>query len=328
MLQDWDWPLLCGSQCVHNFLTPTHFRFNPRKLLTLTHCCIPVYTGATWNYFVYTAGTSSSVEGQYATAYIYYFVASYLFLFNHSWSLWRCFVLLSEGLFPFLCHVRVFPFEVLLVCLFKYPYNCFSSHFCFPLIFVLLMLVFSVLFLVAVISLSPHFLFSLWVAVSMHQRFLQCWKVHFILISFTSLGCKCLHILISFTSLGCKCLHIVISFLVVWSIHLTFSLIYFKNDPKYLISRTVLVFIPLMRFLQHTLLSRCFLVLKRYSFLIFFLSSPLVWCSPLPIFPSTCYYLYHFYLLIVFHSSTSRWFLTGVWVPASQLKSPGFSSVF
>ena len=60
--------------------------------------------------------------------------------------------------FPVLSHVQVFSWEILLVCLLKYPYSCFSFHFCFLVIFVLLMFVLSVLFLVVVISLPLHFL--------------------------------------------------------------------------------------------------------------------------------------------------------------------------
>ena len=69
--------------------------------------------------------------------------------------LWICFALLFEKIvsllcFPFLSHVQVFLSEISLVCHLKYPYSCFSSHFCFLVIFVLLMLVLSVFFLVAV----------------------------------------------------------------------------------------------------------------------------------------------------------------------------------
>ena len=28
-LQDWNWPLLCEYLCIHNFIMPTHFQFNP-----------------------------------------------------------------------------------------------------------------------------------------------------------------------------------------------------------------------------------------------------------------------------------------------------------
>ena len=59
---------------------------------------------------------------------------------------------------PFLNHVQVFLCEILIIFLLKYPYSCFSSHFCFLVVFVLLMLVLFVLFLVAIISLFLRFL--------------------------------------------------------------------------------------------------------------------------------------------------------------------------
>ena len=65
--QDWDWPLLCGYLCIYNFITLTHFQFNPCELLIPTHRCLPVYTGTSGNLFVNTVGTSSSVKGQYET---------------------------------------------------------------------------------------------------------------------------------------------------------------------------------------------------------------------------------------------------------------------
>ena len=67
--------------------------------------------------------------------------------------------------FPFLSHVKVFLSEISLCCL-KCPYHCFSSHFCFLVIFVLLMLVSSVSFLVVVISLTSHF-------------FMYCYSYHY-----------------------------------------------------------------------------------------------------------------------------------------------------
>ena len=60
--------------------------------------------------------------------------------------------------FSFLSHVQVFSWETLLFCRLKCPYSCFSSHFCFLVIFISSMLVFSVLFLVAVINLPLPFL--------------------------------------------------------------------------------------------------------------------------------------------------------------------------
>ena len=49
---------------------PSHFWFNSHEVLTPMRCCLPVYTGAYINHFVYTAGTSGSVKGQYGILYI------------------------------------------------------------------------------------------------------------------------------------------------------------------------------------------------------------------------------------------------------------------
>ena len=59
--------------------------------------------------------------------------------------------------FPFLSHVQVFSCEILLISRLKRLLSCFSSPFCFLVIVGLLVLVSLVLFLVAVISLTPHF---------------------------------------------------------------------------------------------------------------------------------------------------------------------------
>ena len=55
-----------------------------------------------------------------------------------------------------------------------------------------------------------------------------------------------------------------------------FALVHFKKGPEYLSKQTGQVFIPLIRFLQDSFVSSSFLVPLRYSFLIFFISSPLV----------------------------------------------------
>ena len=78
------------------------------------------------------------------------------------------------------------------------------------------------------------------------------------------------------SSLGCKALCVVISFLFLLSILESSSLFHIKNFPKYLTMRSAKIFIPFIRFL---LVSSSFLVLQIYSFLIIFLSSPLVWWS-------------------------------------------------
>ena len=71
---------------------------------------------------------------------------------------------------------------------------------------------------------------------------------------------------LSTSSLGCKALCMVISFLILWSICLSSSLLYFKKGFEYLTWGTALVFIPFIRFLLYSLLSSSFLVLLRYSF--------------------------------------------------------------
>ena len=48
--------------------------------------------------------------------------------------------------FPFHCHDEDFSYEISLVCHLKNPYSCFYFHFCFLIIFVLLMFVLSVCF--------------------------------------------------------------------------------------------------------------------------------------------------------------------------------------
>ena len=95
---------------------------------------------------------------------------------------------------------------------------------------------------------------------------------------------------LSTSSLVWKALCIVMSF-VLWSICGSSSLVYFKNGPECFTWGKNQVFIPLMRFLLCSLASSTFLVLPRFSFLIFH-SSPLVWWCPLLIFLSICKFLF------------------------------------
>ena len=62
-----------------------------------------------------------------------------------------------EEKISFSLKVHVFSREMLLIIRLKRPQTCFSFYFRFLIIVVLLVLVFSVLFLVAVISLSQCF---------------------------------------------------------------------------------------------------------------------------------------------------------------------------
>ena len=73
----------------------------------------------------------------------------------------------------------------------------------------------------------------------------------------------------SMSSLGCKGLWFVVSFLVPSSGHWSYSLVRFKYSPKYLTKRTSPSVFPLMRFLLYSLVSSCFLILLRLSFLMF-----------------------------------------------------------
>ena len=69
-------------------------------------------------------------------------------------------------MFPFLCHVLVFSSEISRICRLKYPYSCFSSHFGFLIVFVLLILVLSVFFILAAV-ISFRIIYSLEFS---HQR--------------------------------------------------------------------------------------------------------------------------------------------------------------
>ena len=114
---------------------------------------------------------------------------------------------------------------------------------------------------------------------------------------------------LSISSLRCKFLGIVINFPVLLSNSLNSSLVYFKNGPKYLTNSSVLLFIPLIRFLLQSLLSRSFLVRLKNSFLFFFLLSPLVWGCPHPLFPSSCKFPFSKHSVLFFAFS---WFVSSI----------------
>ena len=85
-----------------------------------------------------------------------YVILHCLFLLSHNAYgvvLWGY----QKGFSFFLKTSLVFSREISLVCRLKCSYSCFSSHFYFLVIFVLLMFVLSVLFLVVAISLPSCF---------------------------------------------------------------------------------------------------------------------------------------------------------------------------
>ena len=159
--------------------------------------------------------------------------------------------------FPLLSYVQ-FSCEISFACRLKYPYNCFSFHFCFLVIVVLLIMVLFVLFLVAVVS-----LFLLFFMLSLGRRIVVS-TLFSMLVSPLSSFFDAYSLSMSFNK--CKALCIIISFLVLWSICWSSSLVHFKNGPEDHTRRTAQVFIPLMRFLPYSLASCSFPVLLGYSF--------------------------------------------------------------
>ena len=135
------------------------------------------------------------------------------------------------------------------ISLLRYPFLVWNvaSYFC-SLVIVILLILLSVSFLVAVIS--PSLCFSM----SSSSRCIDASTPSLMLASplppsFHSL---------STSSLGCNAECMVISFLLNWSICLSSSLVHFKKSPEYLTRTTVQLFILLINF--------CYIVLSRVAF--------------------------------------------------------------
>ena len=94
----------------------------------------------------------------------------------------------------------------------------------------------------------------------------------------------------------------------VWKLieGITYYLVYSKIRPVYLIREISEVFIPLMRFLPHSLVLNSLLVRLVFSSVNFFLSSTLVCRCPHPLFPSACNFSFHQSVLIV------SWFCSSI----------------
>ena len=71
------------------------------------------------------------------------------------------------------------------------------------------------------------------------------------------------------SSLECKALCIVLDSVVLCPICLSSFFVYFKNDAEYLIRVIAQVFIPLMKFLSQSLVSKSFLFFLGRLFLRF-----------------------------------------------------------
>ena len=178
----------------------------------------------------------------------------------------------SHSRFSFLSHVQIFSS---LFVVWKCPYNFFSSHFCFLIIVILLIFVFFVLFLDAVIS---HSLLFFILSSSRHR----CVDAIFN----DGESSSSLFSFLSMSSLGCKALCIVMGFLVLWFICWSSFFIHFKSRVSYKEDKPMC-----LSFWWNFYYIVWFQVVFSFSWDIlfqFFLSSPLVWWSPLSIFPSIC----------------------------------------
>ena len=160
--------------------------------------------------------------------------------------------------FPLLGHVQVLSCEMFFISRLKRQWSCFPSHFCFLFFVILLSIVLSVLFLMAVIS--PRSCFSM----SSSSRCMDVSTLSSMLASLllpSFLGTYSL----STSSLESNALCMVIIFLVLWSICLSSSLVHFRKCPGY-ITRDTEVFILLIWFLLESFVSSSFLVLLRFLF--------------------------------------------------------------
>ena len=119
--------------------------------------------------------------------YTYDLVAFYQILFLYNLFLWRCFVLLLKGIqfllrISFQNHVQGILWAISPIFRLKYPYICFSFHFCF-LIFVVSQFIFKLPLLLLAVVIIFFFLFLMCPSVSVfiHLRNLQSWRVLFLL---------------------------------------------------------------------------------------------------------------------------------------------------
>ena len=119
-------------------------------------------------------------------------------------------------------------------CRLKRPSSRFPSHFCFLVIVILLSIVLSVLFLMAVVSLRSCF------SMYSSSRCIDASALSSVLASTLPPSFLDTYSL-STSSLGCNALCTVISVLVLWPISLSSSLSYVRKGPEYLTRGTTQV---------------------------------------------------------------------------------------
>ena len=184
----------------------------------------------------------------------------------------------SLSKFPFHGHIQVFSWEISPVCRLKYPYSCFSFHFSFLVFtvvpFVLMLLV---LLLAVVISLSWLFLMysarpridattlSSMLVSPLPSPFLDTYNLCYLS------GVRPCALLSTFVF---SASFVWVPLLSIWTIVPSI----FQEELPMCFSFNE-IYAAELGFEKLSL---------KYSFLIFFLSSPFVWWCPLPIFPSTC----------------------------------------
>ena len=170
--------------------------------------------------------------------------------------------------------------EISLVYRWKCPYRYFSSRFCFLVVFVLLMLVMSILFLAAVISFPSCFLCSFLVIISMYQRYLKCWWVFFLLLFWTHRVCLCHFWDVRPYALSCVFLFTspFVEILLLSTLRMVSSILQ-EEQPKYL---------SLWGDFCYKAWFQVVLSFSRSSLFSIFLSSSYVRWWPLPIIPSIC----------------------------------------
>ena len=152
--------------CIYHLFVCLNFNFFHSCQWTIlpTQPCLVLYSFCA--YFLRSLLCDWSFRLCHRIAYICYFVESCLFSLWYNWFLWRCPVLLLGEIpflflrLPFICHVQVLSCEMLFISRLKRSLTCFPSHFCFQIIVILLSIVLSVLFLMAVISLRSYFSMS------------------------------------------------------------------------------------------------------------------------------------------------------------------------
>ena len=147
----------------------------------------------------------------------------------------------------------------------KRPYSCFSSNFCFLVIVILLSIMLSVSFQMAVLS-PPSYLCTYSSSRCIDASTLSSMMTSPLPPSFLDTYS------LSMSSLGCNAIFMVISFLVLRSICLSSSLVHVRKSPEYQTRGTAQVFIPIVRFRRERFVSNYYYHYYYYYYYYYFIS--------------------------------------------------------